>query len=360
MQILQKHIDILTDVRAGKIPLKTFFFKRSKDDEDCDLHRLKRSKLIKALKYAPLPTDEPLLQELFRQEIRLAKKDPFQGLGDTLMLNAALLVRFKNPENAWLFTAAKRANFDTSCGFDYEFLVSAGIDATYDMVDNAKNSKLKEVFYYVAGDSREACNISAEELLNWEKSIERRCYVSPDPLEKEIALAVELDEKEALKELVDQWKAQPPQWTTEIAKLLAYYERILENLIGEIYAYELLAQLDTNASGRTYAQEMLCRLYLVNEQPLKAWETLQLVLAQERDQEGLSGLTVAIIFHVALAFDRQHAIATTSFSLAMQEIALLAPVQLLHPDLDYAARKAAVHMEDEAAAAKIEELFKEE
>ncbi|WP_148230590.1 hypothetical protein [Chitinophaga pinensis] len=356
MQILQKHIDTLNDVRAGKIPLKTFFFKRSKNEKDCDLHRQKRSKLLTAIKHAPLPTDEPILQDLFRQEIKLAESDPFQGIEETLLLNAALLTRFKNPENAWLFTAAKRANFDTSCSFDDEFLVSAGIAATYDMVDNAKNSKLKKIFYAIAGDSREACHITPEALLNWEKFVQRRLDNSLDTLEKKIDVAIKLDEKEVLREFVDQWKAEQTQWTTEDANELLYYEELLKNLSGEIYAYQLIAQLDTRISRRTYAQEMLCRLYLKNGEPLKAWETLQLVLAASRDMGRFGGDTVTMIYHLALAFDKQHPIATASFSLAMQEITLLPPAQL-RLDLAEAARKAAIHMEDAAAAAEIEDIF---
>lgn len=357
MQILQKHIDILNDVRAGKIPLKTFFFKRSKDENDCDLHRQKRANLIIALQYAPLPSDEPLLQELFRQEIKLAENDSEQGLSDTMVLNAALLARFKNPENALLFTAAKRANFDTSCGFDYEFLVSAGIDATYETMDNAKNSKLKTIFYRIVGDSREGCLISPEELQEWEKVIQRRLDTSsPDTLEKEISLAIQLNEKEGLRALVDRWKAQHSTWTTEDANELLYYEVILKNLEGQIYAYQLIAELDTRESRRTHAKEKLCQLYLQNGQPLNAWDTLQLVLTSPRDMDRFGGDTVAMIFNLALAFDKQHPIAKASFSLAMQEIDLLPPAQR-YRELAQAARKAAIHMEDAAAAATIEEIL---
>ncbi|TWW00308.1 hypothetical protein [Chitinophaga pinensis] len=356
MQLLQKHIAILNDVRAGKIPLKTFFFKRSKDDADCDLHRQKRSNLITALKFAPLPTDEPLLQELFRQEIKRAEKDPFQGCGDAMMLAASLLSRFKNPENVWLFTAAKRANFDTSCGFDYEFLVSAGIDVTYDLVDNAKASKLKQAFYYVAGASREVCHISQEELLQWETRIQRTLHPSLDTIEQEMYLAIDLNDKEALRELVDQWQTEKTTWTGEEANALLYYETVLKNRAGEIRAYELIAQLDNRAFMRTHALEKLSRLYLENGEALKAWDTLQLALAQERDMARLSGPTVDTIYQLTLAFDNQHPIAIASFSRAMREIRLLPPAQLSR-DLAQSARKAAIHMKNKAAAAKIEQIF---
>lgn len=272
------------------------------------------------------------------------------------MLNATLLTRFKNPENALLFTAAKRANFDTSCGFDYEFLVSAGIDATYDMVDNAKNSKLKTIFYYIVGDSREECLISPDELQEWEKTIQKRLDTSLDTLEKEISLAIKLNEKEALRELVNRWKAQHTKWTTEGANELLYYEEILKNLEGEIYAYQLIAALDPRHSRRTYALEKLCQLYLKNGQPLKAWETLQLVLASPRNMDRFGGDTVTMIFNLALAFDKQHSIATAAFSLAMREIKLLPPAQL-YRDLAQAARNATIHMEDAAAAATIEGIL---
>lgn len=187
--MLEKHLQVLNNVRSGNIPVTDFHFQQSEDEDICDSNQQKRSYLIIALLFNPLPTDEALLRELFLQEIMRAENDAFQGLGDAMIRAATLLARFKNPENVWLFTRAKQANFDTSCGFDYEFLVSAGINETYNFVDSSQ-SEWKNAFYGIAGASRDHCHISTKQLAVFEQRLEFQLNAHLDTVEKQIELAI--------------------------------------------------------------------------------------------------------------------------------------------------------------------------
>lgn len=66
--------------------------------------------------------DEALIRFLCEQEICAIEQDSFQGFGEALSLVCYLLARFKNKDDIALFYRAKKANFDTYCGFDSQFI----------------------------------------------------------------------------------------------------------------------------------------------------------------------------------------------------------------------------------------------
>ncbi|MCF6407204.1 hypothetical protein L3C95_30185 [Chitinophaga filiformis] len=354
--MLEKHLQVLSDVRSSKIPVSDFHFQQSEDEDICDNNQRKRSYLIIALLYDPLPTDEPLLRELFLQEILRAENDAFQGIGDAMTRNATLLARFKNPENVWLFTRAKQANFDTSCGFDYEFLVSAGIDESYDFVDSSQ-SEWKDAFYAIAGPSRDRCNISTEILDDFEQRLQFQLEASLDDTEDQIELAIELDEKDIIREKVAQWKTEKQEWTAAEATALDYYEQLLGNTEGRIAANELALTLESRDFMKENILNNLCALYLKTGNTLMAWDRMQSSLAMADPNHWLSGDVVARLFEIVCALNSpEHPIAAEAFSRGMRELPLLPPAQL-RSTLKEMAGKATIMMGDKKAIKIVSKMF---
>lgn len=91
---------------------------------------MKRYALAIALQYDNRPEDKELIKFLMENEVESRINDPYQGVGDSLNLISYLLAKFKDVENVWLFEKAKSANFDTSLGYDCEFIFSAGVEVT--------------------------------------------------------------------------------------------------------------------------------------------------------------------------------------------------------------------------------------
>lgn len=349
-----KHLHLLGDVRSGKIPTTDFHFESSSPEDEegeiYDINQQKRYNLITALMYDPLPTDESLLQELVLQEVMAAEMD--WGLGTALLRSSGLLARFKNVDNVWLFTRAKCANFDTHCGFDYEFLVSAGIDLTYDMVDRS-DSEWRERFYNIVGESRECCLISPEELNEFESNLEARLDNSLNTIKKQIDLAFELKEMDIAKEKVAQWKVDKLEWTADEAILLCSYERRLGNTEGEIAANELAFSLESREFMIEILLSTLCELYIKMGRPLKAWERIQARLAVAH----LEGLCMIRLFELVSYFaSAEDPLAVEVFACAMRELSLIPPGQM-GMILAATAKDAARKMGDEEAYVKIEEIF---
>jgi hypothetical protein len=90
---------------------------------------LARAKCLWAAQYEPRPFVDPVLDGLFRAEIDWHRQAPFQDCSDQLTL-AAYLVALERPAGVLsLMWSAKRANFDTWCGFDGRFLGVGGVSA---------------------------------------------------------------------------------------------------------------------------------------------------------------------------------------------------------------------------------------
>ncbi|MCH5585174.1 hypothetical protein MK805_09345 [Shimazuella sp. AN120528] len=118
----------LSNIRKTRQLWDEFAFVQNDQSEDVNYQ--KRYALATALQYDHQPTDKSLIKYLLEQEVESRQSDPFQGNSDVLMLLSYLLASYREVENVWLFEKAKYANFDTYCGYDAEFIFSAGVKAT--------------------------------------------------------------------------------------------------------------------------------------------------------------------------------------------------------------------------------------
>ncbi|CAL9519827.1 hypothetical protein SUDANB95_03777 [Actinosynnema sp. ALI-1.44] len=89
-----------------------------------------RALVLWGLQYDLRPEDGDLVRGLAAEEARDRADDDFGGHTDEAELAGFLLASFREVSDVWLHWDIKHANFDTWCGYDVEYLVSAGLTET--------------------------------------------------------------------------------------------------------------------------------------------------------------------------------------------------------------------------------------
>ncbi|TCS95747.1 hypothetical protein [Hazenella coriacea] len=135
---IQDHLD---NIRTSKDLWNEFAYVKNEEAYFEDENYLKRYALAIELQYHWTPDDQELVRFLMKNEVESQWYDGWQGIGPSLVLISYLLTKSKNPENVWLFEEAKWANFDTYCGYDSEFIFSAGVAATCKYLENHEISE---------------------------------------------------------------------------------------------------------------------------------------------------------------------------------------------------------------------------
>jgi hypothetical protein len=327
--MIEPYLDLLAEVRSRTVDKTEFKYKELPDQEGIvyDENQQKRFRLLTALQYDRKEDDEQLLAYLFIQEITMHHNSTFQALNDSLALNAFLLARFKNPANVWLFLAAKQANFDTHLGFDYEFLVSAGIEETFNFISTI-DDELKEAFFDYMGDTAASCPVAADDLDEWWviKGGWYKDVLVLDDIEEMIRLAKDLGETAIFREKVNAWKDMQKDWTKMQLSELSYYEKALKNMPGEIWANEQLFELQTDHFRKVSILDTLSSLYLQSGAPEMAWQKVKsareyLPKIQGWRECGLGRSIVEKAFDIVLYWnDPQNEMGIEAFAWAGKEV----------------------------------------
>lgn len=361
--MIERYINILKQLRAGEVDIRNFYYKKSINQEgyDFDEHQIKRFQLLIALQYDRTPNDQPLLQELLKQEIKAHRNNPFQGLFPSIQLNSFLLSEYRNPENVWLFLEAKRANFDTHCGYDREYLLSAGIRETFAFLDESANSS-KGDFYEYTGKSLESLNCTEDDLDIWKNEMSILYSDKPklDHIEDYINLAIDLDEKEILKEKIMEWSGLPRNWNDQTLHQLSYYQGLIGNIEGQISANERLYEIKTTDWDKASWLQSLSQLYIKANNPDLAWERIKMAqpyLKQISNWKdiGLGKFIVENAFEVVISIDDSgNLIAREAFRWGIEQIQNMSD---LHFNLLEKIGKAAELMGDNRSRDKFLEIF---
>src|SRR5262249_41770270 len=102
-----------------------------------DLHAVARYRVLIGLQYDLQPNDQALVEYLFDQEVLYHSASPLAGLFQSLLLASYLLATYRDPRTLGRFWAAMCANFDTHCGLDQLYLLSAGVEPTLEVAYSA-------------------------------------------------------------------------------------------------------------------------------------------------------------------------------------------------------------------------------
>ncbi|MFW2178001.1 MULTISPECIES: hypothetical protein [unclassified Moraxella] len=201
--LIKPYLEILNQIRNNAELLTDFIYKMGeKEDYSYDVNASSRYGLFKALQYQQLQTDEPIIVTLFKAEIERHTNESYQGLFPALEIGAYLLATYQRPQYVELFLQAKDANFDTFCGFDSLYLISAGLTETFDYIKNL-DSDTQERFYYFVGASVAKSKFTPAQLSEW-RADEANYYqseIQTDDKEKLILLAEDLERFDIIEQL---------------------------------------------------------------------------------------------------------------------------------------------------------------
>ncbi|MPY80558.1 MAG: hypothetical protein GEV04_19345 [Actinophytocola sp.] len=144
-----------------------------------DTAMARRAKALWALQYDRRAEDHGLLRHIAEQEAVCRRKAPLAGLSDEARLAGFLLAEHGEVEDVWTQWAIKRANFDTSTGYDVEHLLAAGVTATIEYVRTSehedKDALLKQVL-----DRRGEPVVTEDELATWFERTSEHFPADPD------------------------------------------------------------------------------------------------------------------------------------------------------------------------------------
>ncbi|MFK7932366.1 MAG: hypothetical protein AB8G22_02580, partial [Saprospiraceae bacterium] len=297
-----------------------------------------------------------------KAEIEMHKNATFQGLESSLRLCAYLLSQFKNPQHAQLFLAAKQANFDTHCGFDFEHLVAAGIEETYSVVQTWEAERA-ESFYEYMGQSVAECNVLNEDLAQWSANLNDwfPTQLTFANIVEEIDFLIKIEERELLKSKIIAWEQIETDWSEINLQQLAYYKGLVNDTAAQIQAKEQLFLQKTTAWDKISALQDLSKLYLKVQQSSAAWQKLKAIQPFIKDipawkSVGLGRFAVEAAFDIVINLaDAHNQVAQEAFLWAATE---LSDFENWHLNLLKKAVQSCVLMEDRTFKAGFEKKLK--
>lgn len=241
--LLKGYIQTLEGVRSTEISVESFLYHQEVDANQVvyDGHAFNRYRLLIALQVQRHGDDQELLVTLFEQEIKAHQKASFQGVSDSLKLNALLLARYNNIDHLPLFIAAHRANFDTQFEFNSRYFLWNGIEKSFRYIEQLDQDQ-KDFFYLKVGNSVEGSRYNDQDISIWKTAIDRIFPTSLhfDSFEENLHFLLDLDEIQSATTLIEQWIAlQKTKDHFFWQKLVRYYGYLGDSKSANWAAIEL-------------------------------------------------------------------------------------------------------------------------
>lgn len=240
---------LLETARADRATWDRLAPERAQDEAGnvVDRRELDRLQLAWALEHAFTPDDAELVRAVFAHEVEWREVAPFQGIGDTLEILGGFIAGARRVEDVWLLGRAKLANFDCSCGFDLQHLVTGGVAATIEHLRQSGRpaEERDDLLRRLVGEDG-APLLDDEEVAGW-LAIKERRHPRPEdePIEVWIHRALELGQHDLARQLVAEWSACGER-DAEFLRALAGYHRDLAEYAEEATVRdELLLALST-------------------------------------------------------------------------------------------------------------------
>jgi hypothetical protein len=175
------------------------------DGYDFDGNATRRAPVLWALQYDRRPDDLDLVRWLADQEATCRREAPFQGLTEVTELAGFLLAEYRRPEDVWLQFTIKKANFDTWCAYDREYLFAGGTGETLDLVRSSTHPFRDEVL--------ELSTVSEDDLIEWAEH--KRAAFPTDPADEDpltwIDRAELIGDRPLARKLLDEWASVRPR-----------------------------------------------------------------------------------------------------------------------------------------------------
>ncbi len=271
MQLTEKYKNQLDLVRQNPSLLDNYRFEK----DSVSSNHFERLRLNIAIYNDFKPSDFEISKFLFIEENKW-RKDAIDGEVDNLYFSAFILTLFKRAEIVWLLFESKYIDFDSSIGFDGEYLVGAGIKETYEYLKTVENLDKQDLLNYI-GETVEKCCYTQEEIENWKlyKKQYFGCYTYP--LVDELYFLYATNEKDLFIKKLSEWVNQDREWTFENLSLFRLYAKYSGDKPLQIKASELSVENDKDFLNDSYKQE-LATLYIETSQHDKAFEIFKLII----------------------------------------------------------------------------------
>lgn len=297
----------LDHIRKSREMWNEFAYVYTEDNDFEDANHMKRYALAIELQYSCNSNDKELVKFLMEHEVESRMNDPYQGIGSSLIILSYLLAKFREPENVWLFEKAKCANFDTYCGYDSEFIFSAGVEATCNYLEN---QKITEDHAYLFKNKDNLREIYTESDI--QKFFERMKHEIPDRIEEESTIslltrAIEFGDYEegehifSLLEKEGQLNAQT----------LYYYAKDLKNYEKAIYYQSKHLEKVEKTWDKVSSLHNIAIMYCFNNDYIRAFETAKrwdemLGELSSWKETGLGLMLTETWFDICLGLDEQN------------------------------------------------------
>ena len=357
---IQETIDLLPAIRQDSRQWNQYDYRPVQTEHGInDGHARQRLKLLVALQYHWIDADEALIRHLLEQEIVSRQEDSYQGYDESLELSAFLLAQFKRRSDIWLFAEAKRANFDTLCGFSAGFFLFCGPQVALDEITQSQHESKSFVLEYVLNEDSTPRYAQTDVDEEWNRLLARfpRDPTSEPPMVW-IDRAVALDEIQQGRDLLDDYEHRNP----DTRKDNSYTWELLGDVARAIESKQLVLDDADSSWDRVFCSTSLAKLYLKNQQPTEAWQMISGCAALLPDidgwhEVGLGRSLVETAFEIVTARGAPNLERPAVYQWALERFKELAGAHLV---LLQKANAAAREMNDQRQAKKFQRLADQE
>jgi hypothetical protein len=211
MSLEQKYRDELKVLRSNPKLLSNYSINSA---EDKNLNQIKRNRILIGLYNDCKSSDYEIADFIFNEEKTLRKSnvEVEKYEVEVLYLSAFILTKFNRVDDIWKFIDSKTTDFDSSIGFDTEYLLSFGVDRVFKYLEQTDHPN-KELGIKLVGSDLLSASYTQEEIDDWKKFKHDYFLVYEFPIKDEVDFSFQAKEYEHLKTLIPIWKTKKNEWT---------------------------------------------------------------------------------------------------------------------------------------------------
>lgn len=241
MNLEKTYRDELEKLRSDRTLLTDYSIDSSTDS---NANQIKRNRILIGLYNDCQTSDYDIAKFLFNEEKALRKSAQVveEYEVEVLYLAAFILTKFDRVEDIWSFIDSKTTDFDSSIGFDTEYLLSFGIDKVKKYLTDS-NHPNKELALKFTGVNNQTPPYSQEEIDDWKRFKHEYFLVFEFPIKDEVDFSFQAKEYEHLKELLPNWLANKDKWTENQTLTSIAIGRVLQ--IDEFHLSSLKHYVET-------------------------------------------------------------------------------------------------------------------
>lgn len=241
MNLEKIYRDELEKLRSDGTLLDSYSIDSAKDN---NRNQIRRNRILIGLYNDCQNSDYEIAKFLYNEEKELRKSDQVveEYEVEVLYLAAFILTKFDKVEDIWSFIDSKTTDFDSSIGFDTEYLLSFGIDKVKKYLTTTDHPN-KELALKLTGVNNEPLPYSQKEIDDWKRFKYEYFLVFEFPIKDEVDFAFQVKEYAYLKELLPSWLTNKDNWSENQTLTCIAIGRILE--IDEFHLDSLKHYVET-------------------------------------------------------------------------------------------------------------------